>query len=996
MQKSGKLKYIKGPLDFPLSNEIKNQIRELEITGDKPQISIDDLQGFINIYKLTLPKSVVELPKELLDECKRLHTLSCTHAAYESIFTSQNTEKEKQLKSIKFPYDDNKYQPIIHNLYNIPGVHKMEDLSIEQQQKIIQETRTQQSGNIKEILADKNNDKYKWHFLYILDKLGYKKEQLGYSDADFKKGEENTPMRTIADKFISLLNQISGKKGFIMPYPVQIFTILRLAYETVIGNTVTTVSGFKKLEHRSIAEVKTGEGKSLIIAMTALLVASKGINVDIITPNIELARRDQEEYKKYFNLFGISSGVLYDLKTDFDVIEPTLKDKIRKQWGKMKCDTFNSDVFSNKIVYSTITNFEHVYLKELFSPHLLRCDGNGIKRKYSSVLIDEVDNLLIDQHIMPTTVYQQIETKCYDDIYTVVYQSQDESIHDIEQLLKYFFKDGGLFKRHVVKKMKLAAQKARAWENGIDYIVKQVKKEVTEKTSDEDDKNEKYKRKTVEVQEIVMIDKSTGYTLPKYQMDEYVHEMLQVKEGLSVRKPHIPYATINHTEFIKKYDWFVGITGTIGDENDLNFLKDEYNIEPFIVPPHFASKKILQERKRFINEYEFWNELIAEVESIQNEGRPVLIIVDTLKRLTQIRNLFDDCNVITGMNHEEDKQAIQTAGNPKIITVATIAAGRGIDIKVSEEVLKIGGLHVIIPYKLPSRRLFEQAVGRSGRQGQPGSTTIYYDDQEIYDPPKQSDHCIPILQKLQEKFTDDLKGIKDLEWVLKWEKKAEEDSYLKYRPTDEYPFGIEGKKFLELSKYYIANRELTVKDWLRYRARVHQMIKTSWAIFFNDTTQYLKRNILYRKREDLEKEINDQYNLFIKMLLESIPDQYESKTEYIKDIGKAIFKKENWRELIMKGIKVLGVNVVGMVVTAQFGPAAGIVYQLASGFILDMGFDIAQILMNGGKVDWKSFVACLKKRSKQLLVNAIFLLSLIQYPISFVIILVKQLMNCHN
>ena len=419
------------------------------------------------------------------------------------------------------------------------------------------------------------------------------------------------------------------------------------------------------------------------------------------------------------------------------------------------------------------------------------------------------------------------------------------------------------------------------------------------------------------------MDKSTGYKLPKYQLDEYIHEMLQVKENIISRKPQFPIATIDHTEFIKKYKCVGGITGTIGDENDIAFLKNEYNIEPFIVPQQYISQKLLNEYKRNLDEKEFLNDIRKEVDRMIEredkksdnlkydndsdlEGRPVLIIVDSLKRLYQFKELFPGCHVITGINTEEDKQAIETAGNPGIVTIATIAAGRGIDIKIDKSSV-YGGLHVIVPYKLPSRRLFEQAIGRSGRQGQPGSTTIYYDKEDMYDPPMETNKTMDILRTLQERFSNDLRINDNLKWVLKLEEKTEEsvyDFYFHYKPTEQYPFGVNLEEFLELSNYYTAIREKSLMDLWRYRSCVLQMIKTSWAMFFKDVIQFIKMN-KFMNIQEMRKYVEKKYIQFYCTLIDSIPNKYESKTRYLKDIGLSLIKRVDLKEMLQKVLKLL-------------------------------------------------------------------------------------------
>ena len=225
-----------------------------------------------------------------------------------------------------------------------------------------------------------------------------------------------------------------------------------------------------------------------------------------------------------------------------------------------------------------------------------------------------------------------------------------------------------------------------------------------------------------------------------------------------------------------------------------------------------------------------------------------------------------------------------------------------------------------------------------------------------------------------------MKNSDEFKWLLFFEYNKDNGIFRHYKSRQQFPFGIHRDEFMKLSKKFIKHRVLKFDDWLSYTTYMREMVMISWSMFFNEMLEKLKtqnensnnsENNENENKQSFEEYVFEEYYKFMDKLISSIPRRYEKAGEYAGKIMIREIKDLKPRKVVKKIVTVFCVNILGMVVTSSFGPIAGAVYQLASGFVIDMGFDIAKILMNGGKVDWKSFVSILKKRSKELVEDAI-------------------------
>ena len=488
--------------------------------------------------------------------------------------------------------------------------------------------------------------------------------------------------------------EIKKDKRF-KPHPVQCFAMIRLLNEILNSNT-----------KGALAEIQTGEGKSYIVSVVAIaLVIQYKKKVDIVTPNLELAFRDEENQRDYFKAFNIKSGVLASDNGDEEFIKLYNYDfKGKKSESR---SGFYTHVLNYPIIYSTNFNYQFLHLYSFFQKGLIR------KREFDVVLIDEVDNMLLDQMTKPAIVGKRAKFYNFRNILDDIYEFRDMNEEFVFNKLKKYSKVSNI-NLDIVQKCKKSARIAKYNELNVDYII-------------EKDKENKNK--------LIIIDKYTGYKQPGTRWFKYIHEFCEIKENLEIEFPILSYCSINQNIYFNLYNKIAGVTGTLGNLNDQLILKNNYNINTFKVPRNkIRPKRILQKIRpdsEFILYKQIYEEIIFEI----SKGRPVLVIMDDLRHVYTFNELYfgNQCPIISGVKYAQDKIAINLAGNEGQVTLATSAGGRGVDIKLNENSKNSGGLHVIIPFLLANERCEIQAFGRSGRQGQPGSCTIYRDfNKDVY------------------------------------------------------------------------------------------------------------------------------------------------------------------------------------------------------------------------------------------------------------------------
>lgn len=471
---------------------------------------------------------------------------------------------------------------------------------------------------------------------------------------------------------------------------VEAFATAREAAYRVIGEKpyfVQVVGGFA-IHYGNIAEMKTGEGKTLTETMPAYLNALPGDGVHIITVNEYLAERDANWMGEIYRFLGLTVGVNY-----------------RESSVEEKREAYNCD-----ILYSTNNEIGFDYLRD----NMVVRAQDRVARPLNFCIIDEVDSVLIDEARTPLIIsggymksanlYIQtdkfVKTLKLNNGYTYDEQTKATVLDPtgIEKAEKTFNVDNlyDIENTNLVHFINQALKANYAMHNDVDYVVK-------------DDK-------------IIIVDSFTGRLMEGRSYSDGLHQAIEAKEGVTINEETKTLATITFQNLFRMYKKLSGMTGTAKTEEEE--LRDIYNMYVICIP---TNKPVIREDFKdllFATKEGKYKAIVNEIKERHEKGQPVLvgtIAVETSELLSEkLKKAHIPHEVLNAKNHAREAEIIAKAGEKGSVTIATNMAGRGTDIKINDEVKELGGLCVIGTERHESRRIDNQLRGRSGRQGDPG------------------------------------------------------------------------------------------------------------------------------------------------------------------------------------------------------------------------------------------------------------------------------------
>lgn len=475
---------------------------------------------------------------------------------------------------------------------------------------------------------------------------------------------------------------------------VEAFAVVREASTRVLGMTpfyVQLVGGLV-LHYGNVAEMKTGEGKTLTATMPAYLNALTGKGVHIVTVNEYLARRDATDMGRLFNWLGLSVGL-------------NLHEMSREE---------KQQAFSCDITYTTNNELAFDYLRD----NMVLYQKDMVLRGLNYAIIDEVDSILIDEARTPLIIsggkkrnanlyraadafVKSLTTEDYDyDLRTRNVQLSEQGIAKAEKafgISNLFDVSHAVLLHHINNALKANIVMQR----DVDYVVHNG--------------------------EVIIVDPFTGRLMHGRQWSEGLHQAVEAKEGVKIKEETMTMATITFQNFFRMYNKLAGMTGTAKTEEE-EFL-DIYNMYVVEVPTNKPVIRIDDEDLIFATKDAKYKALVEDVLERHKKGQPVLIgtiAVETSELISEyLRKKGIKHNVLNAKNHEREAEIIAHAGEKYAVTIATNMAGRGTDIKLGPGVVELGGLAVLGTERHESRRIDNQLRGRSGRQGDPGYSRFY-------------------------------------------------------------------------------------------------------------------------------------------------------------------------------------------------------------------------------------------------------------------------------
>ena len=510
-------------------------------------------------------------------------------------------------------------------------------------------------------------------------------------------------------KFNELKVQVVEEKVTLDQILNDVFALVREASKRVLKMRhfdVQLIGGMVLNEGR-IAEMKTGEGKTLVATLPVILNAMSGKGVHVVTVNDYLAKRDATQMGELYNFLGLSVDVI--LSGGYD-------DEVRQA-------AYNAD-----ITYGTNSEFGFDYLRDNMKFEA----GQKVQRGHNFVIVDEVDSILIDEartpliisgptnrtldgYIRADQVAKQltrgtpadpnvpgskptgdfiVDEKNRTIMITEAGISKAEKLFGVENLYNL---ENAVLSHHLDQALKAH----NLFEKDVHYVVKDG--------------------------EVVIVDEFTGRLSEGRRFSEGLHQALEAKEGVKIQEESQTLADTTYQNYFRMYKKLAGMTGTA--QTEATEFSQIYNLEVISIPTNVPVKRIDQNDLIYKTQNEKFKAVIDEIKKAHEKGQPVLVGTASIERSEVLHEMLKKAgiphSVLNAKNHEKEAEIIAQAGVKGAVTIATNMAGRGVDIRINDEVRDLGGLYIIGTERHESRRIDNQLRGRAGRQGDPGMSRFY-------------------------------------------------------------------------------------------------------------------------------------------------------------------------------------------------------------------------------------------------------------------------------
>ncbi len=680
-----------------------------------------------------------------------------------------------------------------------------------------------------------------------LDRIGKIVEKINLHEEDFKNlNDADFPKKTKEFK-----NQIKNGKSLDDLIP-EAFALVREAAKRTRNERHFNVQliGGVALHQGKIAEMRTGEGKTLTITLAAYLNALLEKGVHIVTVNDYLAKRDSIEMGQIYNFLGLSSGFINNYQDDAE----------RKK-------NYNCD-----ITYATNSELGFDYLRD----NMKFSEDQMVQRDHNFSIVDEIDSCLIDEARTPLIISGAAEDKtaqylAIDKLIRILNNKDfeidekeksilltNDGINNVEKL----FSNAGILKNnnfydpenlHLVHHVNQALRANHLFEKGRDYIVKDGS--------------------------LKIIDELTGRILEGRRFGDGLHQALEAKEKIKVQAENQTLASITYQNYFKLYKKISGCTGTAATESEEFF--EIYNLPVVVIP---TNKEMIRKDFNdliFRTEKEKNNAIIEKIVERNKLGQPILVFTSSINKSEVYSNLLNQKNikhvVLNAKNHENEAEIIANAGKENSLIITTSISGRGVDIQlggkkgsIPEDQLKInkdkikslGGLFVIGTERMESRRVDNQARGRSGRQGDEGSSIFYVSLEDDLMRIFGSESMNSMLEKL---------GLKDGESI-------------------DHPWI---NKALERAQQKVEARNFDIRKTL---IKFDNVLNDQRHVIFSQRKNAMNSTNIFDYSDEFLKEISDDLiKLKISNLSNPKSNEFNNKTKQI--VGKS-FEETEFKDLI--------------------------------------------------------------------------------------------------
>ena len=498
--------------------------------------------------------------------------------------------------------------------------------------------------------------------------------------------------------------------GFTKHNLTQAFALISLEVDKIFGFSLHQEQLYCAwvLLHGQLAEMATGEGKSITAALTATVAALAGAPVHVITTNDYLVERDATSMQPLFEQFGLTcSFVSAELE----------EEERRHAYAQSICYVSNKQLVFDYLRDRQQLGNRPSSISTRVQQLCRMQPSQPLLRGLCFAIVDEADSVLIDDAITPLILSQQLQGDAE--------IAQSLTAISLARRLQQQegFKVDNRAKRVIISEV--GENQLADLSSGLDGVWKnrRFRHELVRQALSSIHLFERDKDYIVRDGEVVLIDQSTGRVMPDRKLQHGLHQMLETKEKCELTGQSETIASLSFQNFFKRYKHLCGMTGTA--EEAKAELKQVYNLSVVCVPTHQKSRRIEIPPLFAIDEAAHQKLLIAEIEKCNNSGQPVLVGTRSLAQSERISESLTAINmdhqVLNARQDEHEAEVVAKAGGKNAITIATNIAGRGTDIPIDKEVHALGGLQVIIAELNDNQRIDRQLIGRGARQGDPGS-----------------------------------------------------------------------------------------------------------------------------------------------------------------------------------------------------------------------------------------------------------------------------------
>jgi len=567
-------------------------------------------------------------------------------------------------------------------------------------------------------------------------------------------------------KTTQTLKDVYKKTGFTDELLIKAFALVREASVRTLGlrHFDEQLLGGIALHEGKISEMKTGEGKTLVATLPVYLNALSGEGVHVITVNDYLARRDADWMGKIYKFLGLTVGV--------NQAQLPTEEKLK--------------AYTADITYGTNNEFGFDYLRD----NMVYEQNQKVQKGLNFALIDEVDSILIDEARTPLVISGQsdVDINLYAKIDQIVasLQRQDKEDSDGDYWIDektsavILSENGHTSVEKVLSKLGVLTEGSNLYDPENISLLHYVQSALKAHNLFVKDKDY-----VVKDGGVVIIDEFTGRMMPGRRWSDGLHQAIEAKEKVKIQRESKTLAGITFQNYFRLYNKIAGMTGTA--ETEAEEFKHIYNLDTVMIPPHRTISRIDHMDKIYRTSEERYNAVISDILERNKKNQPILIGTTSIENSEFISKFLKkhklNHQVLNAKQHEKEAHIIEQAGKPGMITIATNMAGRGTDIvlggnvepelerlsneknitqatkkkieeikkqwkKDHETVINAGGLHIIGTERHESRRIDNQLRGRSGRQGDPGSSTFYLSLEDSLMRIFASDRISNIMQKL--------------------------------------------------------------------------------------------------------------------------------------------------------------------------------------------------------------------------------------------------------